>query len=447
VAGFLAVIGATAAFAAPVSLGAYPHAPNTPRGLHPVSDPVEGAWAWFPSPGGEQLRRIREDGRVTAVALPRELRGEDLGFTLFPDGWALATDRFWIARRTRYRCCASFVAAQRSPAGRWTPVQVVSRPGARVYASTAVDIAGQIQPQAVEVAGRVQLAWDEEFMPGVEPETPQFAPRVAVARLGHRFGSAQVLLPLFRQPPFTEAVLARNGHLFDTAILGDRRVERELSSSGRLGLARVLRSHIINGPGPEALSQPDGSELWVYEGENEQLFVARRAPRASRLEAPKRVTGPMEAGFQAAQSADGHVLLSTRTFNQTLAARDQSRITAADVSPSGELAPAQTAAFDPEVEHGFYEWAGAIDDWGDQLILTAVSGGGPPAASLWASVATATCRRYSARIALAPVAGPFGALTATAGRHNVFFVAWAQSQKVLLTLGRISCRHVRRLAH
>jgi hypothetical protein len=438
VVGFLAALGATAALAAPVSIGPYTPALHSDVQLHMVADPVEGAWAWYPGPGGEQLRRIREGGSVAAVVLPSELRGSALTFTVFPNGWALATNSLRIVKRGKCHeydrlashICDSLVAAQRSPAGRWTRVQAVSIPGSEAY--------GQ---EALEASGHVQLAWEETGK----------RVRLAIAPLGRQFGAAHLLPPLFGRRFASEiaAPIARHGHLYVTSTIGDRLVESKISSSGRLGRLHRLRGSALGTYAPMALPEPDGSEVWVYEGgrpESEELLIAHRARGASTLGSPERVAVFTEAGFQTAQAPDGRVLLSLRTdiraAHSRLTGKEQSRITAAVISPTGKLAPPQTAAFDPEVTDGSYTWAGAIDDRGDQLIVTTDSGGA--ATSLWASVASSHCPVYSPRFGLSAAAGPFAA---TAGRQDVFHVAWVDaSHDVQVTEGRIACQPVSGIA-
>lgn len=366
------------------------------------------------------------------MTLPPKLRGKSLTFTLFRDGWALATNKVWIAKRTRHNCCASLVAALRSPAGRWTPTQVLSHRGTRVAPS-----------EAVEVEGHIRLAVWEEF-PGRESRSTGLvlsALTVTDAAVGYRFGPPRRVPPLYGNEAASEDVVARDNHLFLTDTRGDRVTEREISRSGGLGPRRHLVSRRILGPDAEALPRRGGSEIWVYSelvGERERLRITRRAAGASNLGAPQRVASSIESGWETAKSANGYVLLSVRTYDRALEVKDQSRISAAVIAPDGRLAPLQTAAFDPEVTGGSYDWAGAINGRGDQLIVSSNGGGGP--ATLWGSVATPRCRGYSPRFKLASSVGLFSASVATAGRHYAFFVAWPDTSGVVqLRRGRISC--------
>lgn len=99
----------------------------------------------------------------------------------------------------------------------------------------------------------------------------------------------------------TTGLIAKQGRLYIQSKLDDRLAEREVSKTGRLGRRRMLVSSALTASSAQALPEPDGSEIWVFEdfstdGVEQQLFVARRAPGTSRLERPKRVAGHLESG-------------------------------------------------------------------------------------------------------------------------------------------------------
>src|ERR1700730_11827850 len=120
---------ASAVFTAPFAVGtAVPSAEH----LELQADPIQGAWAQFDAAEGVQLRRIGERGDVSVVALPAALRHRGTSFTPFADGWAIAIGRNYRGgsrEETECRgyggCEGSLIAAERSPAGRWTPVSTI----------------------------------------------------------------------------------------------------------------------------------------------------------------------------------------------------------------------------------------------------------------------------------------------------------------------------------
>jgi hypothetical protein len=395
-----------------------------------VADPREGAWLWFPGADGrEQLRKISEAGAVSAIALPAELQGRGLTFTPLPGGWALATDSLRIAGRERFHCCQSLVVSQRSPAGKWTRPQAVSSPGSRSFNATVA-----------ELDGHLLLGWDE-FGLDADPIL-----RLARAPLGARFARSRVLGPVFsqrREHENSEFGVAR-GRLYATAMSGPTFVERLVSSTGTLGARRYLISGVLAYGVPQSMPEPDGAEVWAYEtggpDVEEKLYVAYRAPGSRRLVRPQRVVRYTEDGFQIARAPNGRSLLTIRSDVRAPGARftneEPSQIMAAVISPTGKLSPARRAAFDPQIELGSYDWASAIDDRGDQLVLTAESEGDTP---LWASFASARCPAYSPRTELLPSDERSG-FTIAAGARGVFHLAWiGTDEQVESTKASISC--------
>jgi hypothetical protein len=427
----LAALVATAVFAAPVSAGAPPPSARSGAGeLQMVADPHEGAWLWFPGADGrEQLRKISEAGAVSTVALPAELQGRGLTFTPLPGGWALATDHLRIAARERFRCCESLVVAQRSPAGRWSPPQAVSSPGSMSFGATVA-----------ERDGRLLLGW-EEFGPDTEPLL-----RLTRAPLGARFARSRVLGPVFarrREQEDSEFGVAR-GRLYATATNGPAFVERLVSPAGTLGARRYLISGVLAHAVPQSMPEPDGSEVWAYEtggpDVEEKLYVAYRAPGSQRLVHPQRVVRYTEDGFQIARAPNGRSLLTIRGDVRAPGARftdeEPSQIMAAAISPTGKLSPARRAAFDPQVKLGSYDWGSAIDDRGDQLVLSAESEDNAP---LWASYASTRCPAYSPRKELSASHERSG-FTVVAGAHGAFHLAWiGPDEQVESTKVSISC--------
>jgi hypothetical protein len=427
----LAALVATAAFAGPAGAGTFQPAARSGEGeLHMVADTREGAWLWYPGADGrEQLRKVSETGAVSAVGLPPQLQGRSLNFTPLPGGWALASDHLPIAARKRYGCCQALVVAQRSPAGKWTPVQAISSPGSRSAGATPA-----------ELDGHLLLGWNE-FAPDGEPTL-----RLARAPLGGRFARSRLLGPVFRRRRELEDgefSLAR-GRLYATASSGSTFVERLVSSAGTLGARRYLISGVLPHSVPEAIPEPGGAEVWAYQTGgphvDERLFIAYRAPGSQRLVRPKLVVRYTENGFQVARAPDGRTLLTIRADVRATGARftneEPSQIVAAVISPQGKLTPAHTAAFDPEAKLASYDWTSAIDDRGDQLIASAESESDAP---LWASVASARCPAYSPRKELA-ASHARSQLTAAAGARGVLHLAWVGGdEQVQSTAVSVSC--------
>jgi hypothetical protein len=427
----LAALVATAAFAGPVGAGTFQPAARSGEGeLHMVADSREGAWLWYPGADGhEQLRKISETGAVSTVALPSQLQGTSLNFTPLPGGWALASDHLPIAARKRYGCCQALVVAQRSPAGKWTPVQAVSSPGSMSAGATPA-----------ELDGHLLLGWNE-FATDGEPTL-----RLARAPLGGRFARSRVLAPVFghRHEQEDGGFGVTRGRLYATATTGPAFVERLVSSSGTLGERRYLISRVFAHSVPQAIPEPAGGEVWAYEtgGPNvdERLFIAYRARGSQRLVRSRLVVRYTENGFQVARAPDGRTLLTIRADVRAAGARftneEPSQIVAATISPQGKLTPARTAAFDPEAKLASYDWTSAIDDRGDQLVASAESESDAP---LWASVASARCPAYSPRKELS-ASHERSQLTAAAGADGVLHLAWVGGdEQVQSTAVSVSC--------
>jgi hypothetical protein len=427
----LAVLAATAVFAAPVGAGTFQPAARSGEGeLHMVADTREGAWLWYPGADGhEQLRKISETGAISTVALPPQLQSRGFDLAPLPGGWMLATNHLRIAGRERFHCCQSLVVAQRSPTGRWTRPQAISSLGSLSGGATAV-----------EIHGHLLLGWNE-FASDAESTL-----RLARAPLGGRFARSRVLGALFahrRERENSEFGLAR-GRLYAVSTSGPALVERQVLPSGTLGARHYLISGVLAHSAPQAIPEPDGAEVWAYEtggpDVEEKLFIAYRAPGSRRLVRPERVVRYTEDGFQVARAPDGRSLLTIRSDVRAPGARftneEPSQIMAAVISPTGKLSLARRAAFDPQIELGSYDWTSAIDDRGDQLVATAESEGD---AALWASVASARCPAYSPRTELS-TSHERSQLAVAAGAHGAFHLAWVSAEEqVESTTASISC--------
>jgi hypothetical protein len=429
--GFLAAVGASAVFGAPVLVG--PVMRSSPEGLELIADPVAGAWLQYEGPNGAELRRITERGGVSVVPLPAALRHEELTFIPFRDGWAFAVARRPLSRSQEAHCegptepvsgtCyGPLMVAERSPSGHWTKVRALP------FSATQ-----QSYAEAVESAGRVELAWGDR-------EEGQI--RVAAAPLGRPFGPGHLAQPVLHGKPEKVSLTTRLGHLYIRAEFGPHGeagsgshvVERRLFGSGKLGPPHFLRSRLVKEQGT-SIPGPHASELYVYQ-EFESIGVARRRLWEPGYRAAKLLTKAASYGFKLSQSNNSRVLISFETYNRKKA---QSSISAAEISPAGQLGPTRTVEFDPNKHEASYHWDASVDNQGDSLIAML---GQEEGSSVWVRVASSRCPTYSARIQLAAnaISDTERTVAAVAGRDNVFHTTWLNAQhEVEITSGRVSC--------
>src|ERR1700722_3698668 len=145
-----AALSASIVFGGPVTVG---HAGSRSETLGAMAqpDPVQGGWIQFSDAAGRQLARVSESGGVTAVSLPPQLDGEARSSTLeltpLKSGWIIAVNTVFpdgkveeaqcLEARIPSPTCGQLAVAERSPSGRWTPVQRLPR--ARGFEASAVE--------------------------------------------------------------------------------------------------------------------------------------------------------------------------------------------------------------------------------------------------------------------------------------------------------------------
>jgi hypothetical protein len=430
---------ASAVFAVPVTVGRS----SGEERFSAQPDPMGGGWVQFASPKGMQLARIDEQGALTRVALPAELRGEDLELMALQDGWTVATNRYWPGgRREEERCspggyegvpeqeknCGVIVVAQYSPSGHWTATQ-------RLAHSSGTQGG---EPAAVESGGRIELAWRE-----TNGEADLVRISVADARAGHPFGPAHSAQRARGNGSESEELSTVRGQLYLRVLYGpappEDLLERRLYGDGRLGPPHLLQSGALANYRDQALPGPHGSEILVYQ-DGEDVELARRDGWASEYQAPSAMTMTAETGFQVAESGNDELLISVRSF-----AEGHLSVVAAEASRSGSLSATDTVEYDPLNSFGDYTWAGAIDDAGQALIasLDLSTGDG-----IWLHPSAPGCAGFSARIPLIEKGGSNATalprddadLTAFAGPRNVFHLAWiTPSKQVQSTTVRVQC--------
>jgi hypothetical protein len=442
--GFLASVVASAVFATPVALGPAMRNPGE-SAIGVFADPVSGAWIQYAGPQGEELDRISERGLVSRVTLPATLRGEELDFTPLSNGWALATAKLYPGGPSEYSdCnpdyggdqeeslrfparsagahgCGELVTAQRSPSGRWTPV--------RVLRHSFAQSSGAGEP--VLRHGRIEMVWGAEG-----EDAPLY---VAEARPGKPFGPAHVVPPALHTKAEHSEVVPVNDKLYLRAEfgphkpleLGDHVVERRLFGSGKLGSPHFLASPLLRELG-ETRTEPDGSQLFVYQP-NGKVLLAHRARWAPRYEPAKLIA--RVGGYSGVQTVaeSGWAIVSLDRV------RHAPGISAALISPTGKLGPTRLVESAPGETEGSYKWSGAIDGGGDSLFAITDEA---QAGTIWARVAATRCPHYSPRLQLTSTSDSQTnvSIATTAGPHHVFHIAWIDDDNdVMVTTLRVVC--------
>jgi hypothetical protein len=432
-----AALIASVAFSSPATLGPVGEA----TGRRPIEQPdlVSGAWLQFPGPAGERLVRIGEDGSTAPVALPAQLRGDQLRVSPLQNGWTVAIDRYLPAARANAYCCKEieepeadepgccddWVLGERSPHGRWVVVQTLPQTrGNRTWVS-----------EPVERHGQLQLAWGEPYVEAV---------RVAAAPLGRPLAAPHIarhVLPHAHSESVSVSV--KRGALYDVAEYGpdvtsyepEYIAERRLYASGRLGPIHVLRSHLLYERGTY-FPEPDGSELDLYSVGDFKLLIARRAPFARAYEHPHMVFAQAEGSPEegVAESFDGRLLITAET--KVRPGSEREHIAAVAVSPHG--IPARARTIEAQSGSSTREFEGAIGDRGEWLVASASYLGGP----LWLHPSSPHCAYRQRKLALtgATVSAKDPALAISVGRSGVFHVAWLDEQEQLQSASvRVRC--------
>jgi hypothetical protein len=400
-------------------------------------DLVEGTWLQFSGPGGAQLARIYENGRVQAAGLPPQLRDERLKVFPLENGWTIALDRFLPASRAGKDLCEGveepelgepgcgddWVLAERSPRGRWVLVQALAH--SRNNRSWVSD--------PVEHHGRIEIAWGEPYEEAV---------RVSEAPLGHPFGPPHLVRHLLpRQFTDSIAVDVRLGGLYEVADYGpdagenepDFIAERRLYGDGRFGPVHVLRSHLLYEKGT-FFDVPGGSQLYLYgSGFSEKLLVARRAPFASSLERPRVALASPTGTLEETQSFNGRLLIASE--ERVPAGSEHEAIAA--VSISTRAVPGPMRVLESQAVSATRYFAGAIGDDGEWLVASTTAEGGP----LWLHPSSPGCAYREQKItAPTRVSHEHTALALSAGRRGVFHVAWVDTSNELRTASvRVGC--------
>jgi hypothetical protein len=440
-----AALVASASITAPIAVGTVASSTQVAHDLSIQPDPGEGVWLQFTGPEGQRLVRIHEDGRVTPVELPPQLRGEGLEITPLRNGWTVALARYWpgglqeqlscqpgssssssaLTARPRTRVaaftrCSELVLAQLSPKGRWTKAQTIPHSfGTESQAS-----------EPVLADGRIELAWSE---------AEQFQPiRVAVARPGHPLGHVHLAhLVLHREAnrvlfPVLHGALYLRGEYAPNPPFGTVRfwVDRRLRGDGTLGPAHVVRGRVLREPGL-SIEGANGSELWLYGEVYQPLLFARRSSWAPTFEAPRVIVKESDGGEQVVQSQNRRTLISL----ETPVAGGRSRISAVEISARGHLGPLRGVEEQPANSEDDIGWASAIVNAGSTLIATS---GGESAGQIWLHASGARCPGFHSKVLLTG-AGK-GELAVGGGRRGVFHVAWIDAlNEVQSTRVQVGC--------
>jgi hypothetical protein len=412
-----ATLAASATFAVPVAVG--PTAP--PKSLRDVvsvkPDPIEGAWLKFTSPGGEQLFRIHEDGRIALVRLPSKLHGEELEVTPLASGWTVATDRV--------RPDGELVVATRSPSGRWTKVQPIPHSFGR-DSGTAVP---------VEDRGLIELAWSEgESLPIW----------VAVAHPGRPFGPAQIARSILHGEAKRIDFFPQHGALYLRGEYGPESspgkvtywVDRRLHGDGTLGPPHFLRSPALNEPGAW-FEGANGWQFWVYEPPGgTSVLLSRRRMWAPTFEAA-RLVAPHSAGEGSrhfAQSQNHRTLMSLDTT-----IRGRSRISAVEISPDGEPGPLRGVELEPTDTEYALQWDSAVTNTGGALIATR---GENRTGQIWLHPSSPRCPSFHGKLLLTSASNSVPSVSA--GPRGIFHLAWVDAlNQAQITSARVGCAHKR----
>jgi hypothetical protein len=422
-----AVLTASLAIGAPVTAG---HAGDPSETLGPIvqADPVQGGWIQFSTPQGRQLERVSEAGQVTAVSVPPQLRGEARGtleLTPLRSGWIVAVNRvFPGGRPEETQCledggtesCGQLAAAQRSPSGRWTPVQRLAR--SRGFGSSAVE--------AVESHGLIQLAWQLEDSALARPMS------IAVARPGHPFGRARRVARLMRGEPEFQTLDVRAGKLYvlgEFGPRGDHAIERRLRSDGSLGPPRFLYSRLLYQQG-ESLPQRAGREAYVYEEfypRGVSVYLARRSRGAPTYGRPQVISREGESGYALTQDGAGRILIALRR------GRRDSQLITRTISSLGVLKPSETLETGPAEPEGGYTLRDALDDSGQALVL-----GNDGRGKVWAHASGPRCPHFTRQAISLPSLDQVPELFV--GHLGVFHLVWEDTEAVVHTAAaRVHC--------
>jgi hypothetical protein len=443
-----AALAASASFTAPAAVGAALPANQVANPLSIQADPRDGAWVQFASAQGERLLRIHEDGRPDAVELPPKLRGEGLNLTLLPSGWALAVDRYWPGGKSEERACepvgggapdlargppratafaagsegrcSELLAAQLSPRGYWTVPQALPHSFAR----------DSFVSEAVESAGRIELAWTEE-----EVFTPIW---VAVARRGHAFAPAHMAQPLLhREPnrvlfPVFGGVLYLRGEFAPNPPQGTVRfwADRRLYGDGTLGPIHIVHGYLVREPGT-SLEGANSSELWIWGEVYQPLEFARRSRRASKFERQHVIVKKSDGDEQFTQSQNHRTLIAL----DTPARGGGAQISAIEISPQGMLGPLRAVERQPPGGEHEMSFASAVNDAGIELIATS---GGIGAEQIWLHASAPRCPGFRTKTLLTTTGR--GTFQISAGPKGVFHVVWIDlSNQVQVSAVRVKC--------
>lgn len=432
-----AALVAAVSFTSPASLGRT----IRPEGFFAQPDLRGGGWVSFRGPTGPKLARIGEDGLVTPVALPPMLRGRDLEVLPLKGGWFVMTNRFWPGgQREESRCttppygvamqltnCGVLVAAQYSPAGRWTRVQRLSH-------SSGSGAEGDDEPAAVISGEQVELAWHADQSRGQEAPIA-----VTTARPGGPFGAVHIARRVLRFGPRNVELSTFRGQLYLRSVYGfysDHLVERRLYADGHLGAPHYAKSPWLDNYF-EALRAPHNSELLVFQ-EGEAVGVARRTGWSAKYQGPSIVSRTAETGFEVAASPNDRLLVSTRSSTD-----HHSAVVASEMSPAGALGSTSVVESDSLNSYGDYVWDGAIDDAGAALLATVDQVADN---AIWLHPSALGCSGFSQRIPLTENGRPSemtygeGNLIAFAGARSEFHLVWITPQEqVKTTTLHVSC--------
>jgi hypothetical protein len=426
----VAALVASVVFASPTAVGPEVFHSEEPFAERP--DLVQGAWLEFPGPGGEQVYRVEEDGRVKRVGLPPKLRGEELSIYPLQNGWTVAVARYLPREppgqeccrpdeepQGRGGCCAEWVLAQHGPHGRWTRVQPLpDSTGTRTWVS-----------EPVESHGRLEIGWGDEY-----------GHRVRVASLPLGGGLAhevRIFGPLLRSGLREPTVSAEGGSLYISEFASPHAsyiVERRISDDGRLGPVRLLISPLLKEQGSSFFG-PHGSELYLYSAGAFELLVAHRAASATSFE-PARLILPRVAGSPeelAAQAFNGRLLLPVE---EEARHGEPERIASVTVSPAG--IPGRQHAIEDLPGSSSRNFEGAVGDAGEWLVASTSWEGGP----LWLHPYSPRCGYREQRIPLATVLTSHERplLRIVEGRRGVFHLAWLdQENRVQTTSVLVTC--------